>query len=110
MENDQIPREMDLQALLASINSNFEAGLATNSSENRDFPAESLGNPANSQANAEKVATNAKETEETPQNPEKTAGSPQKTNVFTVVRAKPEEFEDLDPLLSTLERIKPVFL
>lgn len=100
MENDQISKEMDLQALLASINSNFEAGLATNSSETRDFPSDSLGNPADSQANAE----------ETPQNPEKPAGSPQKSNVFTVVRAKPEEFDDVDPLLSTLERIKPVFL
>ena len=80
MENQANLAETDLQALLASINSNFEEGLSAKNLEN----------------------------------PEKTADfsekSPEKRNIFTVVREKPEEIAETDPLLNTLERIKPVNL
>ena len=106
--------DVDINALLASINSNLEEGLLGSQKDlgveeniKKDSPTKSkspqknISSPLKENPNSE----NSK-TEEKPEDQKNV--DTQKSNVFTIVREAPEIVEEIDPLLKTLEKIKIV--
>lgn len=106
--------DVDINALLASINSNLEEGLlgsqkdlgveenCKNDSPNKiQSPEKKPSSPLKENA----ISGNSKSEEK--QGDQKNTET-QKSNVFTIVRDAPEIIEEIDPLLKTLEKIKIV--
>lgn len=90
MENNE---EIDINELLARINSNLEEGLTVNEKGN---------------TNENNVQNENKEDIKENNNNEK--NEIKKTNIFTVVREKAEMIEENNEYLNFLEKIKIVYL
>lgn len=114
MEPESEHLDLDINALLASINSNLEVGLQgsqtdlpppENPSSDPQVRSES---PEKRPASPAKSIESAIPQEDKPDNLKNSPESTQKSNVFTIVRDAPEVQDDMDPLLRTLEKIKIV--
>lgn len=118
MENEENQAEFDVNALLASINSNLEEGLLSNQNDNtNENQSNSLNNSPSKQESSfqeksspQKQEENNNETNKSEEEKKQTNTGQikQKSNIFTVVRDKPEENDEIDPLIKTLEKIKIV--
>ena len=113
MDNDEkVTNEhsdFDVNALLASINSNLEEGLQTSTSQN-EIKLEENNSNSPEKPKKEHSSPLRSETTENSKNDEPKVSETQKSNIFTIVRDTPEVVEDIDPLLKTLEKIKLVIL
>jgi len=105
--------DFDINALLASINSNLEEGLQgsqkdVNNEENSQIKSPKKPQSPQKSSSPQKNDQNFENLKKE-EKPESSKGNEtQKSNIFTIVRDSPEITEEIDPLLKTLEKIKIV--